>query len=138
MGPVYQAGTLSGNPLAVAAGLATLKILQKPGAYEHLESKGLLVEKQVMDLIVHSELPLCCNRVGSMFTIFFTRTPVTDLAGAQTSDTGVFQLFFQKMLAQGIYLPPSPFEAWFLSLAHSSEDLERLTIALKEAFIHLK
>ena len=138
MGPVYQAGTLSGNPLAVAAGLATLKILQKPGVYEHLERKGLLVEKQVMDLVAHAELPLCCNRVGSMFTIFFTRGPVTDLAGAQTSDTGDFQLFFQKMLAQGMYLPPSQFEAWFLSLAHSPEDLERLTIALKQAFIQIK
>jgi glutamate-1-semialdehyde 2,1-aminomutase len=138
MGPVYQAGTLSGNPLAVAAGLATLKILQKPGVYEHLERKGLLVEKQVMDLVAHAELPLCCNRVGSMFTIFFTRGPVTDLAGAQTSDTGVFQLFFEKMLAQGMYLPPSQFEAWFLSLAHSPEDLERLTIALKQAFIQIK
>jgi glutamate-1-semialdehyde 2,1-aminomutase len=138
IGPVYQAGTLSGNPLAVAAGLTTLKILQKPGVYEHLERKGLQVEKQVMDLVANSELPLCCNRVGSMFTIFFTRGPVTDLAGAQTSDTGDFQLFFQKMLAQDIYLPPSQFEAWFLSLAHSPEDLERLTIALKQAFIQIK
>ena len=130
MGPVYQAGTLSGNPLAVAAGLATLKILQKPGAYESLEEKGLMVEEKVRDLVSHTELPLCFNRVGSMFTIFFTRGPVMDLAGAQSSDTSLFQRFFQKMLAQGVYLPPSQFEAWFLSLAHDSEDLKKLMAAL--------
>ena len=125
VGPVYQAGTLSGNPLAVAAGLATLKILQEPGIYENLEEKGRRLEEQVLTLARQAGLPLCLNRVGSMFTLFFTAGPVTDLAGAQTSDTGRFQRFFQEMLAQGVYLPPSQFEAWFLSLAHSPEDLQR-------------
>ena len=119
VGPVYQAGTLSGNPLAVAAGLATLKILQEPGTYEHLEEKGRIVEEQVLNLARQSGLPLCCNRVGSMFTLFFTRGPVMDLAGAQTSETDRFKQFFQEMLAQGVYMPPSQFEAWFISLAHS-------------------
>ena len=137
MGPVYQAGTLSGNPLAVAAGLATLKILQKPGAYEQLEEKGLIVEEQVRNLVKHLKLPCCINRVGSMFTIFFTKGPVMDLAGAQISDTSLFQRFFQKMLSQGVYLPPSQFEAWFLSLAHSSEDLKKMKEALEEAFTHI-
>jgi glutamate-1-semialdehyde 2,1-aminomutase len=133
VGSVYQAGTLSGNPLAVAAGLATLKILQEPGVYEKLEDKGRLVEEQVLTLARQTGLNLCCNRVGSMFTLFFTAGPVTGLAGAQTSDTGRFQRFFQDMLAQGIYLPPSQFEAWFLSLAHSLEDVHTTLAALNRA-----
>jgi len=134
VGPVYQAGTLSGNPLAVAAGLATLKILQEPGTYEKLEEKGRALEEQALALARQAGLPLCLNRVGSMFTLFFTEGPVTDLVGAQTSDTRRFQRFFQEMLAQGVYLPPSQFEAWFLSLAHSQEDLQRTLAALGQAF----
>jgi glutamate-1-semialdehyde 2,1-aminomutase len=133
VGPVYQAGTLSGNPLAMAAGLATLKILQQPGTYQALEAKGRLVEEQVQALARQTGLPLCCNRVGSMFTLFFTPGPVTDLATAQASDTKRFQRFFQEMLAQGVYLPPSQFEAWFLSLAHSPEDLDRVVTALSHS-----
>ena len=133
VGPVYQAGTLSGNPLAVAAGLATLKILQEPGTYEHLEEKGATVQEQVLNLARQAGLPLCCNRVGSMFTLFFTKRPVMDLAGAQTCETDRFKQFFQEMLAQGVYLPPSQFEAWFISLAHSMEDLKKMTEALKKA-----
>jgi glutamate-1-semialdehyde 2,1-aminomutase len=134
VGPVYQAGTLSGNPLAVAAGLATLKILREPGTYEKLEEKGRALEEQTLALARQAGLPLCLNRVGSMFTLFFTDVPVTDLVGAQTSDTRRFQRFFQEMLGQGVYLPPSQFEAWFLSLAHSPEDLQRTLAALGQAF----
>jgi glutamate-1-semialdehyde 2,1-aminomutase len=134
MGPVYQAGTLSGNPLAVAAGLATLKILQQPGTYEKLEEQGHTVEEQAQALARQAGLPLCFNRVGSMFTLFFTAGPVTDLATAQTSDTGSFKRFFQEMLAHGIYLPPSQFEAWFLSLAHSPEEVHKTVAAMGQAF----
>lgn len=132
VGPVYQAGTLSGNPLAVAAGLATLNLLQQPGTYETLEANGRLVEEQTLTLARETGLPLCCNRVGSMFTLFFTPGPVTDLTAAQTSDTARFQRFFQEMLARRVYLPPSQFEAWFISLAHRPEDLQQLLNALKE------
>jgi glutamate-1-semialdehyde 2,1-aminomutase len=134
IGPVYQAGTLSGNPLAVAAGLATLKILQQPGVYENLEEKGRLAEERVLTRARQAGLDLCCNRVGSMFTIFFTAGPVNGLAGAQASDTGRFLRFFQEMLAQGVYLPPSQFEAWFLSLAHSPEDMHKTMAAIDMAF----
>jgi glutamate-1-semialdehyde 2,1-aminomutase len=134
VGPVYQAGTLSGNPLAVAVGLATLKILREPGTYEQLEDKGRVVEEEALTWAHQAGLPLCCNRVGSMFTLFFTAGPVNNLAAAQTSDTGRFQRFFREMLAQGVYLPPSQFEAWFLSLAHSWEDLEKTMGALAKAF----
>jgi glutamate-1-semialdehyde 2,1-aminomutase len=134
VGPVYQAGTLSGNPLAVAAGLATLKILQEPGTYAKLEEKGRRLEEQILAAAGQTGLPLCLNRVGSMFTLFFTPGPVSDLASAQTSDTRRFQRFFQEMLAQGIYLPPSQFEAWFLSLAHGPEDLAKIGGAVKKTF----
>ncbi|MBM4288437.1 MAG: glutamate-1-semialdehyde-2,1-aminomutase [Deltaproteobacteria bacterium] len=137
VGPVYQAGTLSGNPLAVAAGLATLKILAQPGTYENLEAKGQFLEAGILELSRQTGLPLCINRVGSMFTLFFTPGPVTDLAGAQLSDTGRFQRFFQEMLAQGVYPPPSQFEAWFLSLAHSTADLEQARAAMNKAFIKI-
>jgi glutamate-1-semialdehyde 2,1-aminomutase len=134
VGPVYQAGTLSGNPLAVAAGLATLKILQAPGTYDQLEKNGAALGEQVLRQSAQSGLPLCLNRVGSMFTLFFAPGPIQDLSGAQTSDIDRFKRFFQNMLAQGIYLPPSQFEAWFISLAHDPADLQKLNEAMQKAF----
>jgi glutamate-1-semialdehyde 2,1-aminomutase len=134
VGPVYQAGTLSGNPLAVAAGLATLKILQAPGTYDQLEKNGAALGEQVLRQSAQSGLPLCLNRVGSMFTLFFAPGPIQDLSGAQTSDIERFKRFFQNMLAQGIYLPPSQFEAWFISLAHDPADLQKLNEAMQKAF----
>ncbi|WP_041283977.1 glutamate-1-semialdehyde 2,1-aminomutase [Desulfobacca acetoxidans] len=138
VGPVYQAGTLSGNPLAMAAGLATLKILAEPGTYEDLEEKGCYFTEQISALAHLMKLPLRINREGSMFTIFFTDCPVNNLVEAQTSDTGRFQQFFQAMLAQGVYLPPSQFEAWFVSLAHSPEDLQKALSAGEKALLDCK
>ena len=123
-GPIYQAGTLSGNPVAVAAGLATLKALKQPGVYETMEERGAWLERQLNELAARRGVPLTINRVGSMLTLFFTDSPVTGLAEAQTSDLNRFRRFFQAMLAQGVYLPPSQFEAAFLSLAHTPEDLQ--------------
>ncbi len=138
VGPVYQAGTLSGNPLAVAAGLATLKILAQPGTYDLLEDHGRFLEAGILAAAQQQGLPVCVNRVGSMFTLFFTAEPVVDLDSAQKSDTQIFQRFFQEMLARGIYLPPSQFEAWFISLAHSKEDLAKTVAALGEALASIK
>lgn len=138
VGPVYQAGTLSGNPLAVAAGLATLKILAEPGTYEHLEEQGQFLENGLLTAAQQNQLPLCINRVGSMLTLFFTAGPVADLTGAQSSDTSRFQSFFQQMLVQGFYLPPSQFEAWFISLAHTREELERMVTTLEKIGKRLK
>lgn len=138
IGPVYQAGTLSGNPLAVAAGLATLKILAAPGIYEQLEEQGRLLEDGILNAAQQAGVPLCLNRVGSMFTIFFTPGPVQDLAGAQGSDTQRFQKFFALMLGQGIYLPPSQFEAWFISLAHSRQDLENTINTFEKVITSIK
>jgi len=138
VGPVYQAGTLSGNPLAVAAGLATLKILSEPGTYEALEEKGAFLAAGVQAAAQQAGIPLCINRVGSMFTLFFTPGPVRQLTEAQASDTERFQKFFQLTLSHGIYLPPSQFEAWFISLAHSAEDLARTVEAIGEGLNRLK
>lgn len=134
VGPIYQAGTLSGNPLAVAAGLETLKILQEPGVYESLEQKGQYLESAIHDLAQRSGPPVCLNRVGSVFTLFFTGGPVRNLVEAQNSNIQRFLSFFQGMLAQGIYLPPSQFEACFISLAHGAEELEETVLALKNVW----
>lgn len=125
-GPVYQAGTLSGNPLAVSAGLATLKRLQKEDPYEKLESLGARLEE---GLSAAGRV----NRVGSMFTVFFTNREVTDFESAKTSDTQRFNRFFHAMLDQGIYLPPSQFEAAFISAAHTEADIDRTIDAAGKA-----
>ncbi len=126
-GPVYQAGTLSGNPLAVAAGLAMLRHLQAhPEVYERLEQHGA-------ELAAAAPSGVTVNRVGSMFTFFFTDGPVTDYESAKRSDTARFGRFFRGMLERGIYLAPSQFEAAFVSAAHSSEDIARTVAAAREA-----
>ena len=123
-GPVYQAGTHAGNPLAVQTGLATLKVLKNAQTYEQLEERGAALENGVQEIAARYEVPLRFNRVGSMFTLFFTASSVRDLASAQTANTKMFTRFFNLMLEGGIYLPPSQFEAGFISLAHSTKDLE--------------
>jgi glutamate-1-semialdehyde 2,1-aminomutase len=127
LGPMYQAGTLSGNPLAMAAGCAMLKRLSehKKEIYERLEKlSGELVEG-VAAAAKDADVPLCYNRVGSMFTWFFTPGPVTDWDSASRSDTAAFGKFFRAMLDSGVYLPPSQYEAAFLSAAHTEADIDR-------------
>ena len=131
-GPVYQAGTLSGNPVAVAAGRATLAALQGEEHYRQLEERTAWLTGELQQLARSRGIPLTINRVGSMFTLFFTDCPVTDLAGAQTSALEEFRDFFQAMLAQNIYLPPSQFEAWFVSLAHTEKELTKTITALQQ------
>lgn len=127
-GPVYQAGTLSGNPLAVAAGLAMLRHLKAhPEIYDRLEAMG-------SELARSAPAGITVNRVGSMFTFFFTARPVTDYESAKSSDTARFARFFRAMLERGVYLAPSQFEAAFLSAAHSEEDIRRTVEAAREAF----
>ena len=133
-GPVYQAGTLSGNPVAVAAGLATLKALQQDGTYEQLEAKGAWLEAELVRATAQAGAEVTINRAGSLLTVFFTGQAVHDLEDARQADLKRFQQFFQGMLARGIYLPPSQFEAWFISLSHSHEDLEQTAAAAREVF----
>ncbi|MDQ3129575.1 MAG: glutamate-1-semialdehyde 2,1-aminomutase [Acidobacteriota bacterium] len=125
-GAVYQAGTLSGNPLAMAAGLETLKIIDEtPNFYQTLEDKCQYLENGIRNAITETKSNLTFNRVGSMMTLFFTDREVIDFDMAKTSDTQKFAQYFNSMLESGIYLPPSQYEAWFVSIAHTKEDLDK-------------
>jgi glutamate-1-semialdehyde 2,1-aminomutase len=137
---MYQAGTLSGNPLAMAAGIATLKKLQekKSEIYPRLDSLSAALVEGVAAAAKELNVPLTFNRAGSMFTWFFTPDPVTDWESASKSDTKAFGKFFRAMLDAGIYLPPSQFEAAFLSLTHTEEDVKKTISASKLAFAAFK
>jgi glutamate-1-semialdehyde 2,1-aminomutase len=125
LGPVYQAGTLSGNPLAMAAGLAALKELERVDAYRKLEELGAALEEGLRGAAKTAGVDLCLNRCGSMFCGYFTPGPVHNLADAMKSDRDRFKRYFHSMLQQGVYLAPSQFEAGFLSIAHSEVDLQK-------------
>ncbi|HDZ91747.1 MAG: glutamate-1-semialdehyde 2,1-aminomutase [Deltaproteobacteria bacterium] len=133
-GDIYQAGTLSGNPLAMAAGIATLKILKQEDPYQELERKGELLFSGLEDAAQDAGIRAVTNRVGSMGTLFFSEKPVTDFAAAMESDQGLFRSYYRSMLEQGIYLAPSPFEAGFLSIAHTDEMIERVVNSASRAF----
>jgi glutamate-1-semialdehyde 2,1-aminomutase len=132
LGGVYQAGTLSGNPLAVAAGLATLRALEDAEVYRRLDDLGARLEGGLREGAALAGLPLTVNRVGSMLTAFFTPGPVTDLATAKRADTARYARFFHGMLGRGVFLAASQFEAAFVSLAHADEDIEAAARAARE------
>jgi glutamate-1-semialdehyde 2,1-aminomutase len=137
LGGVYQAGTLSGNPLAVAAGLATLAALRTSGVYERLEHLGARLESGMREAARKAGVALTVNRVGSMMTGFFCDGPVADYTSARRADTKRYAAFFQGMLERGVYLAPSQFEAAFVSLAHSDADLEHAARAATESLAAL-
>lgn len=132
-GPVYQAGTLSGNPLAMTAGFETLSIIDESADfYAQLEEKSAYLVDGIKDALNNHGLNYTINRVGSMFTLFFTNQEVLDFDTAKTSDTTLFTKFFNGMLERGVYLPPSQFEACFVSISHSTEDLDKTIKAATE------
>jgi glutamate-1-semialdehyde 2,1-aminomutase len=133
LGGVYQAGTLSGNPLAVAAGLATLRALRAGDPYGRLEQLGARLEEGLRRGAAKAAVPVRVNRVGSMLTAFFTGAPVTDYASARRADTARYARYFHAMLERGVYLAPSQFEAAFVSLAHTDADIEQAAHAAAEA-----
>jgi glutamate-1-semialdehyde 2,1-aminomutase len=133
-GPVYQAGTLSGNPLAVAAGLATLQALAEDGVYDQLENQSAKLAAGLADAVRQADAKVWHSRVGSMLCTFFTPGPVTDLISAKRSDTQAYARFFHALLDRGVYLPPSQFECLFVSLAHTDELIERTVTAAADAF----
>lgn len=133
-GPVYQAGTLSGNPLAMAAGLATLSLLKDLSVYEKLETRSASLANGLADAARKAHLPVQINRIGSQMTLFFNSNRVTDYQTALQSDRDRFSKFFLALLEQGVYLPPSQFEAFFLSTAHSPSDIEKTVEAAYRVF----
>jgi glutamate-1-semialdehyde 2,1-aminomutase len=136
-GPVYQAGTLSGNPLAMAAGLAQLRELERIDGWKLLEAGGARFEELMRHTLRELNLPWVFHRIGSMFCLFFTPDPVTDLASAKRSDPEKFSRYFRVCLDRGVYFAPSQFETGFLSTAHSAEEIERTSIIVREALAHL-
>ncbi len=133
LGPVYQAGTLSGNPLAMAAGLKAMEILGRPGTYERLEQLGQRLGDGLLAAAKAAGVPATLNRVGSMLTVFFCPGPVTDYATAKSADTVRFGTFYRKLRDAGVFLPPSQFEAMFVSLAHTEEEIDKVTSAARAA-----
>ncbi len=138
-GPVYQAGTLSGNPLAMAAGLAQLKILDRQrGIYKRLENLGKLLEDGIRENLARLGMNFRLNRAGSMFTLFFTANEVRDFQSALASDTAKFAAYYGEMLKRGVYLPPSQFEAAFISAAHTERDIEKTIAANYDSLLSIK
>ncbi|MEJ5913879.1 glutamate-1-semialdehyde 2,1-aminomutase [Pseudokineococcus sp. 1T1Z-3] len=131
-GPVYQAGTLSGNPLATAAGLTTLRLCT-PEVYAHLDATAERLSSAASAALADAGVPHTVSAAGNMFTVFFGPDPVRDYAGARSQDLGAYAAFFQSMLASGVHLPPSAFEAWFLSASHDEEAVGRVLDALPAA-----
>jgi glutamate-1-semialdehyde 2,1-aminomutase len=136
-GPIYQAGTLSGNPLATAAGIACLEALAHPGVYERLERTSRVLCEGIESESRSAGVPITVNRVGSMWTAFFTQGPVFDYASAKTADTARFGRFFHALLREGVYLPPSQFEAAFVSLAHGDREIDHTLTAVRRALHRL-
>jgi len=136
-GPVYQAGTLSGNPLAMTAGLAQLRELERIDAWKLLERLGAQFENAVCEALRKSEVRATFHRIGSMFCLFFASGPIVDLASAQRSDLKIFAKYFQGCLKRGVYFAPSQFETGFISTAHSSDDIERTGAIVREALTEL-
>ena len=133
-GDVYQAGTLSGNPVAMAAGISTLKCLQHSGYYETLETRSAMLEAGIREAADKAGLPATTNRVGSMMGLFFTEKRVSNFAEAQTSDLAMFAEYFTGMLKRGVYLAPSQYEALFVSSAHSEGDIQATISTAGEVF----
>lgn len=137
-GNVYQAGTLSGNPISTACGLKTLEIIDQPGFYEALEAKARMLEEGLYQKAREAGVPIRINRAGSMMTVFFTGGEITNFTEAAASNIGNYAIFWNTMLNEGIYLPPSAFEAFFLSSAHSEVDLQKTVDAAGKAFLQIK
>jgi len=137
VGPVYQAGTLSGNPLAMTAGIETLKVLSQPGVYEQLEAKTSRLGEGIVRAASDAGISLQVSRIASLLTAFFTGEPVVDYESATRADTELFSRYFQSLLSDGIYWPPSQFEAAFVSLSHSYEDIQPTISAVDKALRQL-
>jgi glutamate-1-semialdehyde 2,1-aminomutase len=138
VGKVYQAGTLSGNPVATAAANATLDLLSKNDCFKKLEATSALLESSLTQAARQANIPITINRIGSIMSCFFTDKAVRNLEDVRSTNIGQFKKFFSKMLQQGIYLAPSAYESMFVSLAHTTDDIEKTITAAQKAFLNLK
>ncbi|MCB1197258.1 MAG: glutamate-1-semialdehyde 2,1-aminomutase [Deltaproteobacteria bacterium] len=134
VGPVYQAGTLSGNPVCMAAGIKTLKLLKDREVYQTLEYRTKFLRDEMVNIAQHHDVPLTVNHIGSMMTPFFTDRSINNFEDVKATNQGRYQKYFHYMLDEGVFIPPSPFEAWFLSIAHT-EELLKQTVQAHEAAI---
>lgn len=137
-GRVYQAGTLSGNPLAMRAGIETLRLLRKPGTYDALMRRAGRLRQGIAEAVAETGIAARVNLFGSLLTLFFTAAEVTDYKSAKRADTKLFAGFFREMLDRGVLLPPSQFEAWFVSMAHSEADVDRTVDACRDSLLRLR
>ncbi|MBX5437697.1 MAG: glutamate-1-semialdehyde 2,1-aminomutase [Alicyclobacillaceae bacterium] len=138
LGPVYQAGTMAGNPASMRAGIACLEVLRQPGVYERMDRLGRRLEEGILELAEQAGEPITINRVGGAFTVFFGPSKVTDYASAKRTDGERFARFFHAMLRRGVLLAPSKYEAWFVSAAHTEQDVEETLEAVRESFAELQ
>ncbi|WP_353948258.1 glutamate-1-semialdehyde 2,1-aminomutase [Sporolactobacillus sp. Y61] len=137
LGPAYQAGTMAGNPLSMASGIACLEVLQKPGVYEEMDRLGHKLEEGILSLNVKYHLPIAINRIGGSMTLYFSDHPVTNYEEAKKTDTEMFGRFFKLMLSKGVNLAPSKYEAWFLTTEHTEADIDETLDAVDYAFSEL-
>jgi glutamate-1-semialdehyde 2,1-aminomutase len=137
LGPAYQAGTMAGNPASILAGIACLEVLKQPGVYEYLDELGALLEKGIMEAAEEFRIPITINRLKGALTVYFTNEKVENYAQAENTDGEMFAKFFKLMLNQGINLAPSKYEAWFITIAHTKEDIEATIQAVRNAFSSL-
>lgn len=134
LGPAYQAGTMAGNPASILAGIACLEVLQKEGVYEHLDRLGAMLEEGILSAAEEHGIPITINRLKGALTVYFTNEKVENYEQAENTDGEMFAKFFKLMLKQGINLAPSKYEAWFITLAHTEEDIKTTIHAVQNAF----
>lgn len=137
LGPAYQAGTMAGNPASILAGIACLEVLKQPGVYEYLDRLGAMLEEGILTAAKELGVQISINRLKGALTVYFTNEKVENYEQAQNTDGDRFAKFFKLMLHQGINLAPSKYEAWFLTIAHTEEDVEATLHAVRNAFSSL-
>ena len=134
LGPAYQAGTMAGNPASMLAGIACLEVLQEEGVYEHLDHLGAMLEKGILEAAAKFNAPITVNRLRGALSIYFTNEKVVHYEQAEATNGDMFATFFNLMLNQGINIAPSKYEAWFMTIAHTADDIKETIAAIEQAF----